>query len=95
MSVELRWMHNLLRRISEGVQPMLQHLEEFIIQTGIDDMKACADVILTDSEKYMEELLKLFDRFSNLVKDAFTDDPQFLTARDKVWITLYILMSDW
>ena len=54
------------------------------MQTGVDDMKACAGVILTDSEKYMEELLKLFERFSTLVKEAFCDDPRFLTGRDKV-----------
>ena len=69
---------------------MLQHLEEFIVQTGVDDMKACADVILTDSEKYMEELLKLFERFSTLVKEAFCDDPRFLTGRDKVCVCVCV-----
>lgn len=39
---------------------------------------------LQDSEKYVEELLTLFNRFSKLVKEAFNDDPRFLTARDKV-----------
>jgi len=39
---------------------------------------------LQDSEKYVEQLLTLFNRFSKLVKDAFQDDPRFLTARDKV-----------
>ena len=37
-----------------------------------------------DSEKYVEELLSLFNRFSKLVDEAFHDDPRFLTARDKV-----------
>lgn len=32
----------------------------------------------------MEQLLTLFNRFSKLVKEAFQDDPRFLTARDKV-----------
>ncbi|KAG7265500.1 hypothetical protein CRUP_003589 [Coryphaenoides rupestris] len=36
-----------------------------------------------DSEKYVEQLLTLFNRFSRLVKEAFQDDPRFLTARDK------------
>nr|XP_012629226.1 cullin-5 [Microcebus murinus] len=36
-----------------------------------------------DSEKYVEQLLTLFNRFSKLVKEAFQDDPRFLTARDK------------
>ena len=32
----------------------------------------------------MEKLLELFNRFSLLVKEAFNDDPRFLTSRDKV-----------
>ena len=86
-------MHSLLIRIPEGVQPMLAHLESYIVQTGVDDMKACADVIFTDSEKYMEELLKLFNRFSTLVKEAFRDDSRFLTTRDKVSVCIYHLTS--
>lgn len=39
---------------------------------------------LQDSEKYVEELLTLFNRFSRLVKEAFHDDSRFLTSRDKV-----------
>ncbi|KZS10619.1 Cullin-5 [Daphnia magna] len=38
-----------------------------------------------DSEKYVERLLTLFNQFSQLVKEAFDDDPRFLTARDKAY----------
>ena len=41
-------------------------------------------VLFQDSEQYVEKLLELFNRFSVLVKDAFVDDPRFLTSRDKV-----------
>ncbi len=41
-------------------------------------------VFFQDSEKYVEQLLTLFNRFSKLVREAFNDDPRFLTARDKV-----------
>ena len=40
---------------------------------------------IQDSEKYVEELLTLFNRFSKLVREAFHDDPRFLTARDKAY----------
>ena len=33
----------------------------------------------------MDKLLELFNRFSVLVKEAFNDDPQFLTARDTAY----------
>lgn len=71
--------------VDVGIGPMLKNLEKHIIETGLDDMKAAADVITQDSEKYVERLLELFRRFSTLVKDAFNDDPRFLTARDKAF----------
>lgn len=40
---------------------------------------------MQDSEKYVERLLELFNQFSLLVKEAFNDDPRFLTARDKAY----------
>lgn len=52
---------------------------------GLTDMLASADIITVDSEKYVERLLELFNRFSKLVREAFSDDPRFLTARDKAF----------
>lgn len=39
---------------------------------------------MQDSEKYIEELLKLFTQYSKLVEEAFENDSRFLTSRDKV-----------
>ena len=47
--------------------------------------------ILQDSEQYVEKLLELFNRFSLLVKEAFNDDPRFLTSRDKVLSSLFMI----
>ncbi|XP_056631076.1 cullin-5 [Diorhabda carinulata] len=81
----LQLMFRLLERVPEGVQPMLRELENHITQAGLADMVAAADVITQDSEKYVERLLELFRKFSKLVHDAFSDDPRFLTARDKAF----------
>ena len=81
---ELSLMFGLMDHIPGGVTTMLADLEDFINQSGLDDMRSSAEIITSDSEKYVEELLMLFNRFSKLVKDAFHDDPRFLTARDKV-----------
>ncbi|XP_044259748.1 cullin-5 [Tribolium madens] len=81
----LQLMFRLLERVPEGVQPMLTELENHITQAGLADMVAAADIITQDSEKYVERLLELFRRFSKLVHDAFSDDPRFLTARDKAF----------
>lgn len=81
----LQLMFRLLERVPDGVQPMLQELESHIIQAGLADMVAAADIITQDSEKYVERLLELFRKYSKLVHDAFNDDPRFLTARDKAF----------
>lgn len=84
----LQLMFRLLDRVAEGVGPMLNDLENHIVSAGLQDMLLAADVITQDSEKYVERLLELFRRFSTLVKDAFSDDPRFLTARDKAFKTV-------
>lgn len=84
----LQLMFRLLDRVAGGVDPMLRDLENHIVQAGLADMVAAADIITQDSEKYVERLLKLFRRFSDLVKEAFNDDPRFLTARDKAFKTV-------
>uniref|UniRef100_A0A2K5ZN28 Cullin-5 n=1 Tax=Mandrillus leucophaeus TaxID=9568 RepID=A0A2K5ZN28_MANLE len=83
---KLHLMFSLMDKVPNGIEPMLKDLEEHIISAGLADMVAAAETITTDSEKYVEQLLTLFNRFSKLVKEAFQDDPRFLTARDKVYI---------
>lgn len=82
---KLQMMFKLLDRVPDGIDPMLAVLEAHIYQAGIADMVANAEVITADSEKYVEQLLELFNRFSLIVKDAFKDDPRFLTSRDKAY----------
>lgn len=84
----LQLMFRLLERVPEGVQPMLRELEQHIIEAGLADMMAAAEQITQDSEKYVERLLELFRKFSQLVHNAFNDDPRFLTARDKAFKTV-------
>ncbi len=40
-------MFGLLDRIPNGVEPMLTFLESYITQSGVDDMKASAEIITT------------------------------------------------
>lgn len=81
----LQLMFKLMDRVPDGIAPMLKDLEEHIVSAGLADMVASADIITQDSEKYVERLLELFNEFSRLVKEAFNDDPRFLTARDKAY----------
>ncbi len=63
---------------------MLPVLEVEYIVGGLILIHYTAFMCFQDSEQYVEKLLELFNRFSRLVKEAFKDDPRFLTARDKV-----------
>ena len=49
LPLELSLMFSLMDRIPNGVEPMLRDLESYILQSGLDDMKANADVITTVS----------------------------------------------
>lgn len=82
---KLQLMFKLMDRVPDGITPMLNALEEHIINAGLADMVAAAETITQDSEKYVEQLLDLFKKFSKLVKEAYNDDPRFLTARDKAY----------
>ncbi|XP_037944656.1 cullin-5 [Teleopsis dalmanni] len=84
----LNLMFRLLDRLQNGVEPMLRDLENHIVTAGLADMLSASDIITQDSEKYVERLLDLFKKFSSLVKNAFNDDPRFLTARDKAFKTV-------
>ncbi|XP_065226095.1 cullin-5 isoform X2 [Planococcus citri] len=85
---KLQLMFRLIDRVPEGIEPMLKDLEEHITNTGLADMIGAASIITQDCEKYVEQLLALFNRSSKLVKDAFNNDPRFLTARDKAFKTV-------
>lgn len=82
---KLQLMFKLMDRVQDGISTMLKDLEDHIVSAGLADMMASANIITQDSEKYVERLLKLFNQFSTLVKEAFNDDPRFLTARDKAY----------
>lgn len=84
----LHLMYKLLDRIPDGVDSMIDYLEEYIVTVGLRDMMAVANIIVQDCEKYVEQLLSLFQKFSLLAKSAFHNDPRFLTARDKAYKTL-------
>lgn len=84
----LNLMFRLLDRVPNGVDTMLRDLENHIVSAGLADMLSASEIITQDSEKYVERLLELFTKFSTLVKNAFNDDPRFLTARDKAFKTV-------
>lgn len=80
---DLNILFQLLDRIP-NVDSLLTDFEEYILSEGLMVMKANYETIATDPERYVEQLLELFNRFTKLVQDAFKGDPRFMTSRDKV-----------
>ncbi|KAH8243639.1 hypothetical protein KR032_009051, partial [Drosophila birchii] len=86
----LNLMFRLMDRVLHGVgvEAMMGDLQRHIQSAGLADMLSASEVITQDSEKYVERLLELFNKFSDLVRNAFNDDPRFLTARDIAFKTV-------
>ncbi|CAH8868621.1 unnamed protein product [Trichobilharzia szidati] len=82
---QLRLCYELINRVPQEIDPLLVLLEEYIRQTGLEDIRANAETMLKDADKYVCRLLNLYVRFSHMVKEAFNNDPHFLTARDKAY----------
>ncbi|RNA29773.1 cullin-5 [Brachionus plicatilis] len=80
----LKYMFELMDRIP-NVEPLLADLETYIVSEGLRVLRANFETITMDSEKYVEQLLELFNKFTNLVEDAFNGDPRFMTSRDKAF----------
>ncbi|UJR28216.1 hypothetical protein I4U23_009466 [Adineta vaga] len=80
----LRLVFTLLDHTGD-ISSLTQALETFIVKQGLDNMLKNKDTIRQDSESYVQQLLDLYRQFSNLVRDAFSNDPRFLTSRDKAF----------
>lgn len=80
----LVWLTSFCGIILSGKSQLPCHGSLYTVITAAWSNAVLLKFCLQDSEKYVEELLTLFNRFSKLVKEAFNDDPRFLTARDKV-----------
>nr|CRZ24456.1 BMA-CUL-5 [Brugia malayi] len=82
---KLRILYRLINRTSDGIDTVLKFLDIFIRTEALNDMRANANTITTDPEKYVEQLLTMFSKFSLFVADAFYGDARFLTTRDKAF----------
>lgn len=79
-------------KVSEGskngpVTIMEENLKKHIIEDGIQYMKEHADSIakFKDPTSFVDALLNLFAKYSELVQLAFNDDHRFSTVRDQAY----------
>ncbi|CAL8100197.1 unnamed protein product [Calicophoron daubneyi] len=82
---QLRLCYELIHRAPDGSQPLLSLFEQYIHQMGLEDIRANAETMLKDADKYVCRLLDLYNRFSRIVEEAFNNDPLLLSSRDKAY----------
>ena len=63
---------------------MLEVLQNYVVHTGFEAIKAIPTKEVQDPTKYIETLLQIYEQFSDVVKKAFNNDPSFMAALDKV-----------
>ncbi|CAL2045173.1 unnamed protein product [Caenorhabditis brenneri] len=81
----LQRLYRLIRRTRSGIETVLKCIDNHIRTEGLNDMKNNAENLSTDPERYVQQLLIMFEKFSSLVREGFCDDARLLTARDKAF----------
>uniref|UniRef100_A0A7E4ZYY5 Cullin-5 n=1 Tax=Panagrellus redivivus TaxID=6233 RepID=A0A7E4ZYY5_PANRE len=81
----LQMIYRLTNKTPNGINTMLKKLFEFVRQEGLNQMLQNAQTIVSNSDKYVDHLLDMHERFTKLIGDAFYNDPRFLTERDKAF----------
>lgn len=82
---KLQMIYRLAHRTSNGTKTMLSTLFDYIRREGLDQMILNAELVTTDCDKYVEQLLDMHGKFSTLIEKAFNNDARFLTIRDKAF----------
>jgi cullin-5 len=82
---KLQMIYRLAHRTPNGTKAMHDKLFDYIHREGLEQMLNNAEAVTTDCDKYVEQLLNMHSKFSTLIKEAFNNDPNFLTVRDKAF----------
>eukprot|EP00794_Sanderia_malayensis_P003681 gene3681-4198_t len=78
---DLSRMYKLLKPISEGLDLMLKEFEEYIVSTGLAKVKAFYSE--NGTGQFVDALLELHKKYSEMVETTFNKDQLFFGARDK------------
>lgn len=81
---DLRRMFNLLSRVPNCLDPMIECVSKFVVSWGLDevDKKTKAESTVTPT-CYVECLLTIVQKFNNLIEEAFCNHTIFLDTMDK------------
>lgn len=80
---DMQRMYNLLSRISNGLDPLRLKFEAHVRSAGLAAIaKVAADGEKMEPKAYVDALLEIHNRYQELVKKAFQDEPEFTRSLD-------------
>lgn len=80
---DLTRMYALLSRIPRGLDPLRTTMEKHVQDVGYNTIQNVASTALNDPKVYVETILKVYKKYSDLVAGPFKNDSGFVAALDK------------
>eukprot|EP01101_Sappina_pedata_P002151 TRINITY_DN12410_c0_g1_i1.p1 TRINITY_DN12410_c0_g1~~TRINITY_DN12410_c0_g1_i1.p1 ORF type:complete len:768 (+),score=286.72 TRINITY_DN12410_c0_g1_i1:26-2305(+) len=80
---DLKRAYSLLVRIPNGLDPIRSVFEKHIQTIGLETIERCAQASLKDPRLYVEEILKVYKKFYDMVSGAFNLDTGFISSLDR------------
>ncbi|CEF69289.1 Cullin-5 [Strongyloides ratti] len=74
--------YKALNKTKDKMNYVLDVLKEYITEEGLSTMRENALTVASDPEKFVEQLLDMYNKFTKLIDDAFCGDIRFKTIRD-------------
>ncbi|KAF9903555.1 hypothetical protein EC991_003721 [Linnemannia zychae] len=80
--------YSLLSRIEDGITPLLWSFEKYITTVGKDIILSLGTSITKDPREYVERLIDLHTKYTQICAKVFKNDAAFVAAVDKAFRTI-------
>uniref|UniRef100_A0AAF5D2N2 Cullin-5 n=2 Tax=Strongyloides stercoralis TaxID=6248 RepID=A0AAF5D2N2_STRER len=74
--------YKALNKTDNKINCVLDILKDYITDEGLSTMRENALTVASDPEKFVEQLLDMYNKFTRLIDEAFCGDIRFKTVRD-------------
>eukprot|EP01105_Mastigella_eilhardi_P005281 TRINITY_DN17023_c0_g1_i1.p1 TRINITY_DN17023_c0_g1~~TRINITY_DN17023_c0_g1_i1.p1 ORF type:complete len:782 (+),score=286.86 TRINITY_DN17023_c0_g1_i1:152-2347(+) len=82
---DLKLMYGLLARVDSGLEPMKTLFEKYVKAVGLEAIQTQQKEATDKPQVFVEILLTVFRKYTNLINVAFKNDPGFVASLDKAF----------
>jgi len=82
---DLKLMYNLLARVDAGLEPMKALFEKYVKAVGLEAIQTQQAEANEKPQVFVNIILGVFRKYTNLINTAFRADPGFVAALDKAF----------